>query len=157
MYLVDFKCLKGFSCENPILLTKGADYATLIYNANIPYRPGVYLVYSLNELGEDSDLLYYGKAGVTNNNGTPHLNFHQLPKRLVATTPIPLGHPDYKAKVKTDITRAKLWPWYVKNKFTDGIKIYWFTCDWPRQNPYNIELQIKEELKNHNPNWKKRI
>ena len=43
------------------------DYAQAIYNANIPYRPGVYLVYSLSMEGEDNELLYFGKAGVTGN------------------------------------------------------------------------------------------
>ena len=135
MKIEDFEFLKELSKKGVIVLTPDKNYAEAIYESNIPFRPGVYLVYSLNKEGLDKDLLYYGKAGVTNNLGTPHLNFHQLPKRIVATTQMPVGCLGYDASNKKDITRAKLWPWFVKNKYKFGINIYWFITEWPIQNP----------------------
>ena len=62
---VEFKFLEQLKKRGEILLYPNSDYALEIYKANIPYRPGVYLVYALDEKGEDDKLLYYGKAGVT--------------------------------------------------------------------------------------------
>jgi hypothetical protein len=157
MKIEDFEFLQDLSMKGSMVLTPDKKYAEAIYEANIPFRPGVYLVYSLNEKGEDQDLLYYGKAGVTNNEGAPHLNFHQLPKRLVATTKIPEGCPGYDANIKKDITRAKLWPWFVENKYIFGIKIYWYVTDWPIQNPNDFEKKIKLVLKQNYPKWQKSI
>ncbi|MFN3783824.1 MAG: hypothetical protein ACK4R6_07885 [Spirosomataceae bacterium] len=155
MKLNDFKFLEQLPTKGFVILKNGKNYAEAIYESNIPFRPGVYLVYSLNKKGEDQDLLYYGKAGVTDNKGNPTLNYHQLPKRLVATTSIPSNHPEFEKK--KDITRAKLWTWYVENKFVYGIKIYWFISEWPKQNPNDIERKIKEEIKQKYPKWKKSI
>jgi hypothetical protein len=155
MNIEDFECLKDLSVNGIVSLTQSNNYAVAIYESNIPYKPGVYLVYNLNEKGENQDLLYYGKAGVTNNLGNPILNFHQLPKRLLASTPIPVNHPEFG--VKKDITRALLWPWLVKNKFTNGIKIFWFITDWPKQNPNDFEKLIKKELYLKYPKWKKSL
>jgi hypothetical protein len=154
---VEFKFLEQLKKRGEILLYPNSDYALEIYKANIPYRPGVYLVYALNEKDEDDKLLYYGKAGVTENKGNPMLNFHQLPKRLVATTNLPQEHPDYNPNKRKDITRAKLWPWYVKNKYKHGIKIYWYITEWPNQNPNEYEKRIKSVLKLKYPKWKKSI
>lgn len=155
MKIKDFKSLESLSTKGTIILTSGKNFAEAIYESNIPYRPGIYLVYSLGTNGEDQDLLYYGKAGVTDNNGNPKLNYHQLPKRLVATTSIPSNHPEFEKK--KDITRAKLWTWYVENKFVNGIKIYWFITEWPKQNPNDIERKIKVEIKQIYPKWQKSI
>jgi hypothetical protein len=155
MKLNDFKFLEQLPTKGVVILKNGKNYAEAIYESNIPYRPGIYLVYSLGINGEEQDLLYYGKAGVTDNNGTPTLNYHQLPKRLVATTSIPSNHPDFEKK--KDITRAKLWTWYVENKFVYGIKIYWFIAEWPKQNPNDIERKIKEQIKQKYPKWQKSI
>lgn len=157
MKLNDFNSLEELPTKGVVKLTNGKNYAEAIYESNIPFRPGVYLVYSLGVNGEDEKLLYYGKAGVTENKGNPILNFHQLPKRLVATTNIPQGHPDYNPNKRKDITRAKLWPWYVKNKYKHGIKIYWYITEWPQQNPNDIEKRIKSVLKLKYPKWKKSI
>jgi hypothetical protein len=157
MKLIDFRFLEELSIKGNVILTIGKNYAEAIYESNIPVRPGVYLVYSLNEKGADQDLLYYGKAGVTNNNGRPYLNFHQLPERLLASTIVPKDHSDYDVNIKKDITRAKLWTWYVENKFNYGIKIYWFITQWPSQNPNDYEKKIKLELKEKYPKWKKSI
>ena len=94
---------------------------------------------------------------MTINSDAPHLNFHQLPERLLATTRIPKGHPDYDENVKKDITRARLWPWYVSNIYKHGIKIYWFITEWPKQNPNVFEKRIKLEMKQKYPKWKKSI
>ncbi|WP_127142126.1 hypothetical protein [Flagellimonas marinaquae] len=157
MRVEDFEFLEELSTNGHVLLTNENEYAQSIYDSNIPFRPGVYLVYSLNDRKEDQELLYYGKAGVTENKGNPMLNFHQLPKRLVATTNIPQGHPDYKPKKRKDITRARLWPWYVRNIYKYGIKIYWFITEWPEQNPNDYEEKIKTQLKKNYPEWKKAI
>ena len=155
MRIENFEFLKEQSVKGYVLLKNENKYAESIYESNIPYRPGVYLVYSLNEKGEDKELLYYGKAGVTNNSGAPHLNFHQLPKRLVATTPIPSSHPEFGKK--KEITRAALWPWFVKTKVVYGIKIYWFVTEWPKQNANDLEKKIKLQLKQTYPKWQKSI
>ena len=155
MKIKDFKFLEQLSIRGELILTSEKNYAEEIYKSNIPYRPGVYLVYALNNKGEDIDLLYFGKAGVTDYSGNSILNFHQLPKRLLATTQIPTTHPDYKTK--KDISRAKLWPWYVDNFFQNGIKIYWFITEWPIQNPNTFERKIKTHLKKNYPQWKKSI
>jgi hypothetical protein len=155
MKIEEFEFLKELLISGVISLTPGKNYAHAIYESNIPFRPGIYLVYSVNQAGEDKDLLYYGKAGVTNYSGKPLLNFHQLPKRLVATTPIPLNHPDYGKK--KDITRASLWPWLVENNFIHGIKIYWFVTEWPNQNPNDFENKIKLQLKRKYPKWQSSI
>lgn len=155
MKLNEFKFLEQLRTRGVIVLNNGKNYAEAIFESNIPFRPGVYLVYSLSKNGEDQDLLYYGKAGVTDNNGNPTLNYHQIPIRLVATTSIPSNHPEFKKK--KDITRAKLWTWYVENKFVHGIKIYWFIAEWPEQNPNDIERKIKEEIKQKYPKWQKSI
>jgi hypothetical protein len=157
MKVENFEFLQELSKKGIIVLTSDQDYAQAIYESNIPFRPGVYLVYSLNKEGLDKDLLYYGKAGVTNNLGTPHLNFHQLPERLLAATKIPKGHPDFDCNIKKDITRARLWPWYVSNVYNHGIKIYWFITEWPNQNPNDIERKIKDEIKQKYPKWQKSI
>jgi hypothetical protein len=153
----DFKFLKQLKTKGVVLIDNNKKYSESIYESNIPYRPGVYLVYSIDENGEDNKLLYYGKAGVIENKGNPMLNFHQLPKRLVATTNLPQEHPDYNPNKRKDITRAKLWPWYVKNKYKHGIKIYWYITEWPQQNPNDIEKRIKSVLKLKYPKWKKSI
>tara|TARA_B110000971_G_C20030002_1_gene510922 strand:+ start:597 stop:1061 length:465 start_codon:yes stop_codon:yes gene_type:complete len=154
MKIDDFISLKELTKGEPILLFKGDDYAESIYKANIPFRPGVYLVYSLNESGDDHELLYYGKAGVTNIVAKSMLNFHQLPIRLLAATPRPAS---YTLSKKEFVTRARLWPWYVDNEFIFGIKIYWFITEWPEFNPIEIERAIKYEILDNNPKWRKKI
>ena len=156
MKVNDFKCLKNLTINGFLLLKKGENFAEKVYLSNIPFRPGVYLIYSLDKKGEDKDLLYFGKAGVSNKNN-PYLNFHQLPERLLAATRMPKIYTDYYSCVPKDITRAKLLPWYVKHIYKNGIKIYWFITKWPIQNPINIEKMIETELKNNNKTWKKSI
>jgi hypothetical protein len=152
MKISEFKCLKGRECERPVLFHEKMDYAQAIYNANIPYRPGVYLVYSTTGQNyEDKELLYYGKAGVTKNGNKPSLNFHQLPIRLLAATKRPK---EYMLSDKNDVSRANLWPWYIERGCFEGIRIYWFITEWPTENPNVLESQIKRELPH---TWKKKI
>jgi hypothetical protein len=154
MKINDFEILKELPGGDPILLFQGDNYAESIHKSNIPFRPGVYLVYSLTESGDDDELLYFGKAGVTDNSCKPKLNFHQLPIRLLAAT---LRPADCKLSHSKFVTRAKLWPWYVDIKFKFGIKIYWFITEWPKLNPNDIERAIKFETLQNNPKWKKKI
>lgn len=157
MRYVEFKFLEQLKKKGEVVLYPNSDFALEIYKANMPYRPGVYLVFSLDEKGEDDKLLYYGKAGVTENGGNPILNFHQLPKRLLATSKVPYGHPDYDPNKKKSITRAKLWPWFVENRYVYGIKIYWYITEWPDQNPNDFENRIKSQLRQNCPTWQKSI
>ena len=152
--ITHFEFLSQLIVNGTVLLYKDDNFAEKIYLSNIPFRPGVYLVYSLNKEGEDQDLLYYGKAGVTKYESQPKLNFHPLPTRLIAATKRP---EEYKESNSADITRAKLWPWYVKNIYKHGIKIYWFITEWPSQNPNDFEKKIKLELKQKYPKWQKSI
>lgn len=157
MKIEDFAFLQELSIKGVIVLTPDKNYAEAIYESNIPFRPGVYLVFSLDVNGENEFLLYYGKAGVTINSNAPFLNFHQLPERLLAATRIPESYPGYNASIKKDITRARLWPWYVSNIYKHGIKIYWYITEWPTQNPNDFEKKIKSQLKKNYPEWKKSI
>lgn len=154
MKISDFKILRGLYSGSPILLKPNCDYANLLIESKIPYQPGVYLVYSIDQNNEDDELLYYGKSGVTDNGGVPRLNFHQLPARLVAAAIRPL---DYSFSKQKFVSRSKLWPWYVENKYHNGMRIYWFITEWPALNPIEIEREIKKELKDFNPLWKKKL
>jgi hypothetical protein len=157
MKLSDFKFLSELKVYDNFILKPKESYAEVIVNANIPYKPGIYFIFSIDEFENDDILLYYGKAGVTINGNSAKLNFHQLPKRLIATTQIPVDYKKIYPNTKKDITRAKLFPWYVENKFTYGIKIYWFITDWPSQDPNVFENRIKETIKIKSPTWKKLI
>ena len=154
MKIGDFQILRGLYSGLPILLKPNCDYASLLIESEIPYKPGVYLVYSIDQNNDDDELLYYGKAGVTDNGGVPRLNFHQLPARLVAAAIRPI---DYPFSNKKFVSRSKLWPWYVENIYHNGIRIYWFVVDWPTANPIEIEKEIKKELSHKNSFWKKKI
>jgi hypothetical protein len=157
MNLSDFEFLTELKVNGNFILKPKDLYAEVIVNANIPFKPGVYIIFSIDEFENDDVLLYYGKAGVTINGNSPKLNFHQLPKRLIATTKIPNDHPEYLSNTKKDITRAKLFPWYVEKKFIYGIRIYWFIADWPNQNPNDFEKRIKDIIEIKKPAWKKSI
>ena len=157
--------LKELKSFGSFELLKNSNYAQVIVEACIPFQPGVYLVFSLDKTGNDRDLLYYGKAGVTANKGNPILNFHQLPSRLLAATSISGSYKFLHKNNKVDkhmnskdITRARLWPWYVNNKYKDGIRVYWFITDWSiGQNPNYYENQIKKYTIIIDPNWEKSI
>jgi hypothetical protein len=154
MKIAEFNSLRELKTKGTIILKDGVEYAEAIYKANIPFRPGIYLIYSLNKEGEDQNLLYFGKAGVTKNKNQPKLNFHPLPLRLIAATKRPQ---EFKETKSADVTRAKLWPWYVKNNYKNGIKIYWYITEWPKQNPNDFETKIGLELKEKYSKWKKSI
>ena len=68
-----------------------------------------------------------------------------------------MNHPDFDSVKKKDITRAKLWPWYVKYNYNYGIKIYWYITEWPAQNPNDFESKIKSQIKQYDPKWKESI
>jgi hypothetical protein len=56
MKIEDFEFLKKLQ-NGEAILKCDISYAEAIYHSNIPFKPGVYLVYSLNEEGLDQDLL----------------------------------------------------------------------------------------------------
>jgi hypothetical protein len=160
-----FNCLTALKKSGYFDIQKDTNYAEAIIRAEIPYQPGVYLVFSLDISGNENLLLYFGKAGVTSNKNRPSLNFHQLPARLLAATSIGCDHKYLKGrkmqnlgKKKIDITRAKIWPWYVKTKYKFGVRVYWFITDWfSGQDPNAVEKDLKFILKSELPAWKKLI
>ena len=160
-----FSFLSELSISNYFELKQESNYAEEIVRANMPYKPGVYLVYSLDNHSENKKLLYYGKAGVTANGKNPKLNYHQLPQRLLATVQLSENHEFFTGKKpknysssKKDARRSKLWPWYVKNHFKNGIRIYWFITDFFKgEDPNDYECKIKNEIKISLLNWRKSI
>ena len=133
--------------------------AAAIVNANLPYRPGVYLVYNYteNQLG---NLLYVGIAGADKNG---NINTHQLPKRLLAVTYPP---DKYLTKMPSRHTsRNDAWPIMMEMDGIQTIKIYCFFS--PIQTdfkvnesklPIDLERSINKILKEKNINqpWSKR-
>jgi hypothetical protein len=49
MNISDFEILYEFKIKGDFILFKDDDFAEKIYLSNIPFRPGLYLVYSLNK------------------------------------------------------------------------------------------------------------
>ena len=150
------KCLKSFDKFGVITYLTDGDktYIECIVESAIPFQPGVYLVYGI-KAGNVYDLLYFGKAGVTQNKGKPLVNRHQIPSRLLATTQVPKGHKNYVEGKRIDISRADLWPWLAKKQKLHGLKIYWYIT-WPQHSPITVERKIRKELKGVIPEWSKR-
>ena len=78
--------------------------AATIVNANLPYKPGVYIVYNYsdNKLGA---LLYVGKSGADKKG---NINTHQIPKRLLAVCYPPERY--LRGIEKKHINRDEIWP-----------------------------------------------
>lgn len=135
--------------------------AAVIVKSNLPYKPGVYLIYSLYN-NEICDLLYVGKAGA-DQNGT--INTHQVPKRLLATiTP----HDKYKTHKdmpnRIDVTRNIAFPIMMEVDKITSIKVFCFfsniTDDMKvetKSNPVFLEREINKILKRLEikPKWAK--
>lgn len=94
--------------------------AEVVVNANLPYRPGIYLVfdYSGNKLKK---ILYVGQAGADKNG---NLNSHQIPKRLLAVNYPPTRYLNI-IKDKNP-NRNVAWPKMMEIDKIETIKIYCF-------------------------------
>jgi hypothetical protein len=120
--------------------------ASIVY-ADLPYKPGVYLVYDYtnNKLG---NLLYVGKAGVDKDG---KINTHQLPKRLLATINPQDNYRNHPNMPKSqDVTRNVAWPIMMEVDKIESIKIFCFYSKISnykvdqKNNPLNIEKQIRK-------------
>jgi hypothetical protein len=133
--------------------------AATIVNADLPYKPGVYIVYNYsdNKLGA---LLYVGKSGADKKG---NINTHQIPKRLLAVCYPPERY--LKGIEKKHITRNEIWPMMMKQDNITAIKVFCFfspiTANFKVQEstiPQKIEDAINEILKDKKINqpWSKR-
>ncbi len=135
--------------------------AAAIVKSNLPYRPGIYLIYALNN-NEIYDLLYVGKAGA-DQNGT--INTHQVPKRLLATIN---PHDKYRTHKnmpnRIDVTRNIAFPIMMEVDRITSIKVFCFfsniTEDMKveaKSNPVYLEREINKTLKRLEikPKWAK--
>lgn len=130
--------------------------ASAIVNANLPYKPGVYVVYdySENKLGE---LLYVGKAG---SNKEGNINTHQIPKRLLAVCYPPVK---YLKKMKSKHpSRNDAWPIMMEVDKISSIKVFCFFSKigsdfkvLKEHNPLTLEKHIIEKIKDK-PYWSKK-
>lgn len=151
----EFVALKKL--KNEILIEfriNKSTYLESIINSNIPFKPGVYLIYGIKNNKEDK-LLYIGKAGHTGN----ILNAHPLPVRLLAAEPIPQWHNGYVPESKKFITRTKLMQDKVVHFGYEGLNIYCYET-FPILNCNDIERQLIKEYKGLNndqlPEWMSR-
>jgi len=155
--LVQFPLLKELEYKE--LVYQGKTHPSLaagVVNANLPYKPGVYLVYdySENKLGK---LLYVGKAGV---NKEGEINAHQIPKRLLAVCYPP---EKYLKKIKSKHpSRNSAWPIMMEIDKISSIKIFCFFSNigadfkvLMEYNPLELENQIRNNLTDK-PEWAKR-
>lgn len=133
--------------------------AATIVNANLPYKPGVYIVYSYSD-SKFGDLLYVGKSGADKKG---NINTHQIPRRLLAVC-----YPPERYLIgieKKHITRNEIWPIMMKQDNITAIKVLCFfstiTANFKVQEstiPQKIEDAINEilEYKKINQPWSKR-
>ena len=155
--LVQFPLLKELEYKE--LVYQGKTHPSLaaaVVNANLPYKPGVYLVYdySENKLGK---LLYVGKAGA---NKEGEINAHQIPKRLLAVCYPPKK---YLKKIKSKHpSRNDGWPIMMEVDNISSIKIFCFFSKIGKDfkvlmehNPLELENQIRNNLTDK-PEWAKR-
>jgi hypothetical protein len=133
--------------------------AAVVVKSNVPYRPGVYLVYT-NSTDKESQLLYVGMAG-SDKNGK--INSHQLPKRLLAVCYPPERY--LEGITKKNISRNELWPVMMKKDGITAIKILCFFSPIGEDNrvrkekiPLKLEKLINAQLKEQNISqpWSKR-
>jgi hypothetical protein len=141
---------------------KGYSLATAIVKSNIPYKPGIYLIYeydiSKHNLGK---LLYVGKAGADK---TGAINNHQLPKRLLATIKLKEEYWHHeKVPINKELTRDKGFPIMMEIDNIETILIFCFFSNITSDNkvdnlsnPLKLENEINTKLKNRPLKWSKR-
>lgn len=155
--------------EYPFL--KDLEYASFVFNykhdislaaaivkSNIPYKPGVYLIYSFNN-NKINDLLYVGKAGA-DEKGT--INTHQIPKRLLATINPIEKYRTHKMPNSKDVTRNIAFPIMMEVDSIEAIKVFCYFSNISddskveiNSNPVNLERAINKILKKSaiKPKW----
>lgn len=94
--------------------------AASIVSANLPYKPGIYIVYNFsnNQIG---NLLYVGMAGADKEG---NINTHQIPKRLLAVCYPPKKY--LKEIESKHPTRNEAWPLMMKMDSITAIKVFCF-------------------------------
>ena len=133
--------------------------AATIVNANLPYKPGVYLVYN-NSNNQKDNLLYVGMAGADKEG---NINTHQIPKRLLAVCYPPKK---YLEEIESKHpTRNETWPKMMKMDSITAIKVFCFFSPI-KENfkvhesaiPIDLEQSINKLLteKRINQPWSKR-
>lgn len=155
MKIEEFITLKKLNNRGIIKYNLKADlYHKTIIDSNIPFKPGVYLIYAVKN-NVEKELLYIGKAGHTKDK----LNAHPLPARLLAPEQVPVWHKNYSRNTKRFLSRAKFMPEKVRYFKLDGINIYWFQT-YPDLNSNAIEVLLKNEYRKKNngqlPIWMNR-
>jgi hypothetical protein len=155
MKVVDFKTLKKFNKNDLIKYrVKESSYHKAIIDSDIPFKPGVYLMYAVKN-GDEKELLYFGKAGMNKSDNLQNVNGHPLPMRLLASEAIPKWHNLFDKDKKKYLSRTKLIPDKLSYSKFDGLNIYWFQT-YPKVNCTDIEKAIKTEWLSHNkqmPLW----
>jgi len=159
--LINFPCL--LDLEYGIIsydFKNDVSVAAAIVKSNIPYKPGVYLIYESleNYLGK---LLYVGKAGADK---IGVINNHQIPKRLLATIKLKEEYWHHeKVNVSKEITRDKAFPIMMEVDNIKTILIFCFyskiTSDYKvdsQTNPLKLENEIYKNLKIRPLKWSKR-
>lgn len=158
--ILEYPFLKNLESTSIVYNTKAdASLASSIVKSNVPYKPGVYLIYELkeNDIGE---LLYVGKAGADKNG---KINNHQIPKRLLATINLKekyKHHPEVANR--KELTRDKAFPIMMKIDNILAIKIFCFfskiSDDFEvekESNPLALERIINKSLKTRPLKWAK--
>ena len=159
----NFPCLLNLEYGTILYdLKNDISVATAIVKSNIPYKPGIYLIYEYNinknYLGK---LLYVGKAGADK---TGKINNHQLPKRLLATIKLKEEYLSHKKVTHSkEITRDKAFPIMMEVDNIKTILIFCFfskiTLDYKvdsHTNPLKLESEINKNLKTRPLKWSKR-
>ena len=94
--------------------------AASIVSANLPYKPGVYIVYNYSDY-KLGNLLYVGMSGADKDGS---INTHQIPKRLLAVCYPPKK---YLKEIKSKHpTRNEAWPKMMKMDSITAIKVFCF-------------------------------
>lgn len=155
--IIQFSILKDLEYREVIYDKAHPSLAASIVFANIPYKPGVYLVYNYSEekLGE---LLYVGKAGADK---AGNINTHQLPKRLLAVCYPPMKYSDCFVQPPKHHSRNEAWPRMMEKDKITSIKIFCFFSKINEEfkvelnsNPLLLESKIINLLKTK-PLWAK--
>lgn len=141
---------------------KDFSLATAIVKSNIPYKPGIYLIYEY-DIGKHNlgKLLYVGKAGA---NKVGAINNHQLPKRLLATIKLKEEYWHHEKVINNkELTRDKGFRIMMEIDNIRTILIFCFfsniTLDDKVENlsnPLYLEKEINKILKYRPLKWSKR-
>ncbi|MCF8374164.1 MAG: hypothetical protein K9H64_21255 [Bacteroidales bacterium] len=129
--------LKKLQSRELIYSSDNCSYAGFIAKSQLPYSPGIYLVFNYDSKNYE-DLLYVGKAGVDKSG---RINAHQLPKRLLATIVPPEKYRQKSFELtKKYLTRVKAWPIMMDIDEISTIKIVCYFSE------INIDCVVNEQF-----------